>query len=508
MIQLGSIQNLLSPATLAHSNGSIPRALAYRVGGRCAELALSGTAHSVETTAKMYARAGLLLTNLVSGVREVRVEKMSSERDVGVPPFYLTKRDHFITSLDGEADLLLSELSYDRANGTDNGTGIVRSDDYPAIFYSHGMFTNANFGLFPIDGRGPIPNIDTIRTFLGFLAFLGFRVFYLHMRNCVHIQNRYVRNKSAYVTDPNRRPDLQGVPYTIPPGTTFDVIKRHDIGSALAHIVGTHGFERIVAIAHSLGGDMLYDYIGRDLPFAENIVGFAPLCSPLRWKFDDERLIRILIMISKNAEAINNFLEEVGSDKRTNPLGFLAERLRLGSEILAGFSPATGFIYEVGTHLPWIRNALKTLRYTDDNSENVTAKTIGKFIRKCLEPMPPLMIKHFMRLVRSDTGILTTHDGRTVRDVFPNIQIPVMAVAGDKDGLAHPERNIVPDFWRIGSENKRLHVVGGGYHFTTIAGRKAPKATWFEITRWMHEMGFYPDYDPVTLEAVYEKYIA
>ncbi|MBT3181795.1 MAG: hypothetical protein HN337_04705 [Deltaproteobacteria bacterium] len=508
MSGLGLIQNILPASLAAHTSMSLPRTFAYRIGGRVAEMALDTTAFSVETTANAHARAGLLLTKLVSGMTEVRVTKTVSERTIGEPPFFLKKHDHFITSLDGKVDLLLAELSYDRANGIDGGVKVARGDDNPAILFTHGMFMNSNFGLFPIDGHGRIPNMDTLRTFLGFFAFLGFRVFYLHMRNCVHIQNRYMRNKSAYVTDPKLRPDLHGVRYTIPPDTTFDDLKRHDIGSALTHIVRDLGCERVVAMAHSLGGDMLYDYIGRGLPYSENIVGFAPLCSPLRWKFDDEALIRILVKISKNAEAINTFFEQVGNSRRTNPLAFLAERVRIGSEVLAGFSPATGFMYQVGTHLPWIRGALNTLRYTEDESEHVTPKTIGKFIRKCLEPMPPLMVEHFMRLVQSQDGVLTTHDGRVIRDQFPNIQIPILAIGGDRDGLANPARNIAPDFDRLGSKNKRILTVEGGDHFTTIAGKKAPKATWFEIAKWMHEMGFYPDYNADTLQQIYERHIA
>ena len=188
------------------------------------ETGLDVTAAAAEAAARTYAGAGLALTRLVSGVREARVPKKTSEREVGVPPFFLTKHDHFITSLDGSVDLMLGEL----------GCSASPKNGYlPALFYTHGMFMNANFGLFPIDGNGPVPNIDTIRTFLGFFAFLGFPVFYLHLRNCVHVQNRYVRNHSRYVTDPALRPDLRSVPYIVPERSTFETVMRGDIGAAL-----------------------------------------------------------------------------------------------------------------------------------------------------------------------------------------------------------------------------------------------------------------------------------
>jgi len=475
--------------------------------GRVVNIALDTTALSLNAAASSYANAGLMLTRLVSGVKEIGVAKVKSERNVGVAPFYLVKKDHFIKSLDGKVDLLLAEVSFDRKNGTNDDSGIVRGNDYPAIFYSHGMFMNSNFGLFPIDGRGHIPNIDTIKTFLGFLAFLGFRVFYLHMRNAVHIQNRYVRNNSNFVTDPSLRPDLRGVPYSIPKGTTFDDLRDFDIGSALRYIVEEVGEKNIVAIAHSLGGDMLYDYMGLKRPYAKNIVGFVPLATPLRWDFKDEALIKVLIKIGKNAEAFNSLLEVLGSDRQTNPLGYFAERMRLASELLAGFSPAVGLLYRIATKLPFVKDALNTLRNTDGENGGVNMKIAGKFIRKCLEPMPPTMVSHFMRIVNSSEGCLTSHDGRIISEGFSNIRIPILAVAGEKDGLAIADRNIAPDFGKLASNQKKILIVPNADHFTTISGPNAPRYMWFEVAKWMHDMGFYPEYDASALERLYRTYI-
>lgn len=483
-------------------------AFLHRIGGMATGAALDATYFGLNTAASAYSSAGLSLTRLVSGIRETGMQKRETERISGRAPYFLTKRDHFIKSLDGRVDLLLGEISFDRTAAASSANDIERSEELPAIFFSHGMFMNANFGLFPIDGRGQIPNIDTLNTFLGFFAYLGFKVFYLHMRNCVQVQNRYVRNTSAYVTNPSARPDMRGVKYEIPPGTTFDVVKENDIGSALKYINATLGHDKIVAMAHSLGGDMLYDYIGSGLPYSGNIAGFVPLCSPLRWKYPDEMLIRILLKISKSADALNSFMEQSGVGRRANPLGFVSERVRFASELLAGFSPLTGAAFKVSAQIPLLREALATLYYPGDDFAHANQRVIGKFIRKCLEPMPTPMIEHFMKILSSNDGSLTTSEGRPISAVLPNISIPVLAIAGGRDGLAKAEQNIEPEFKKIGSSSKKIQIVENGDHFTTVIGRESPRATWLEIVSWIHEIGLYPGFDRSVIEKIISDHVA
>ncbi|HPW45276.1 MAG TPA: hypothetical protein PKU96_02770 [bacterium] len=479
----------------------------HRIGGMATGAALDAAYFGLNAAASAYSSAGLNLTRIVSGLRETGMQKRETERISGRTPYFLTKRDHFIKSLDEKVDLLLGEISFDRIAASSSANDIERSEELPAIFFSHGMFMNANFGLFPIDGRGQIPNIDTLKTFLGFFAYLGFKVFYLHMRNCVQVQNRYVRNTSAYVTDPSARPDMRGVKYEIPPGTTFDVVKENDIGSALRYINVEMGYDKIVAIAHSLGGDMLYDYIGSKLPYSSKIAGFVPLCSPLRWKYPDEMLIRILLKVSKSADALNSFMEQAGVERRADPLGFVSERVRFASELLAGFSPLTEVAFKVSAQIPLLREALATLYYPGEDFAHINQRIIGKFIRKCLEPMPTPMIEHFMKILSSSDGSLTTSEGRPISAVLPNISIPVMAIAGGRDGLAKAEQNIEPEFKKIGSSSKKIHIVENGDHFTTVIGKDSPRTTWLEIASWLHKIGLYPEFDRNVVEKIISDHV-
>jgi pimeloyl-ACP methyl ester carboxylesterase len=266
------------------------------------------------------------------------------------------------------------------------------------------------------------------------------------------------------------------------------------------------GIKQIVAMAHSLGGVMTADYLGQELPHSDKIVGFIPLNSPFRWKFD-ELLIRLVIEISKNAEALNGLLEELGGEKSYSPLAFLGKRARKAAQVAAGLSPIVGMLYKLGTYIPWIKTALRTLRNPDDKKERITHRTIGKFLRKCLEPMPEKMVKHFLRVIRSETGEFFDDEGRKIADSFDRVKAKMLVVTGEKDGLANLDAHIAPDLDRFTSTEVETLEVAEADHFTTIAGAKSPRQVWFKIAEWLHRNGWYPEYDAAKLEDLYEDYI-
>jgi hypothetical protein len=105
---------------------NVVRTVANKVAISTIEAGLDLTAHTVNAAASLYGTAGLAATKLVSGAREIRVEKVPIEREVGKAPYYLSKKDHFIESLDGEVDLLLAEVNFDRVAGADEPSGLKR----------------------------------------------------------------------------------------------------------------------------------------------------------------------------------------------------------------------------------------------------------------------------------------------------------------------------------------------------------------------------------------------
>ncbi|HQG14105.1 MAG TPA: hypothetical protein PLT05_07090, partial [bacterium] len=196
-----------------------------------------------------------------------------------------------------------------------------------------------------------------------------------------------------------------------------------------------------------------------------------------------------------------------GVERRADPLGFVSERVRFASELLAGFSPLTEVAFKVSAQIPLLREALATLYYPGEDFAHINQRIIGKFIRKCLEPMPTPMIEHFMKILSSSDGSLTTSEGRPISAVLPNISIPVMAIAGGRDGLAKAEQNIEPEFKKIGSSSKKIHIVENGDHFTTVIGKDSPRTTWLEIASWLHKIGLYPEFDRNVVEKIISDHV-
>ena len=235
---------------------------------------------------------------------------------------------------------------------------------------------------------------------------------------------------------------------------TIDDYIKYDIPAALKFVTEQTGKEKVTWIGHSLGGMIMYAYLGMNEP--DLIKSVATIGSP------------III-----PQPPNQILSAFVNNKHLLK-AFLIVNTRTGA---TGIAPFQKFIITPDEILFFNRN-------------NVKDETVKKVLSYVVEDIPVGVVNQIIDLIQ--TGFFKSSDGSiNYTDQIKNIDLPMLLACGKADNLAPPE-SVRLVFNQIKSENKTFIMFGtaNGYkhdygHNDLILGTIANKEVYPKIYNWL-----------------------
>jgi alpha-beta hydrolase superfamily lysophospholipase len=270
------------------------------------------------------------------------------------------------------------------------------------------------------------------RSFVNYLAHEGYDVFNLDLRG--HGRSRHL---GAH-----------------PPKDLNEYV-REDVPAALDSVSRLSGHDRVFLIGHSLGGLISY---GAATVVPKHVAGIVSLGSPYHFT----RGSRFLSLFGSAMLAADRALSLGHRDLPLKAAGEAMRLMRVFIESPLFPIPIRGF-------------APRSLEPRIHGQHMSLAMDIGSIA---------VMRAMFLRAAEARAsghrlGVLYGYAG-----AFEALDLPLLIIAGDKDGLAPPEA-VRPAYERSGSSDKTFRVFPRG-HIDILIGREAPLTIWPLILSWLN----------------------
>jgi len=214
---------------------------------------------------------------------------------------------------------------------------------------------------------------------------------------------------------------------------SFDDYIRYDVPGILQHVTKRSGFEKVHWIGHSMGGMIMYAYLGSH-PEEERIASVCTVGSPV---------VLIKDTITKALAYFGRFLvlfiKRLPTDRLAKSVALLTIRLPFGIYICRPF--------------------------------NISGNAYRRCVYNALSPLSRGLVKQFSRWMLTKT--MDSEDGQwDYRQSLQDIQVPFCFVVGKSDQLA-AEVNVRPAFEELGSSQKETVVVPFKYQDIHITLRNS-----------------------------------
>jgi len=248
----------------------------------------------------------------------------------------------------------------------------------------------------------------------------------------------------------NRQPGLLRLNWTVD-----DHIHR-DVPAAIDYVVRQSGHPQVHWIGHSMGGMIMFAYLGTH--GGEKINSFVAVSSPVLLTLPANDVFDLLV---KQADFV-----QIGN-------------LATGTNLRAVFGTLVGDL---------VKTPIDTLFL---NERNVDWKLLHVFYYGCQEDISPGQLDQLIRLLR--TGRFYSHDGSIdYTEKLEQITVPVLQIVGQLDNMA-PPGDVRLAQARLGSRDKQFRVFGriNGYqadygHDDIIIGRHAAQDVYPYILAWLN----------------------
>ncbi|TNE43353.1 MAG: alpha/beta fold hydrolase [Deltaproteobacteria bacterium] len=247
---------------------------------------------------------------------------------------------------------------------------------------------------------------------------------------------------------------LHQTPHNPTPDWSFDDHVRYDIPAFLDAITSRAGVEQIHWIGHSMGGMIMYAYLG---------------CNP------EETRIASLVAISSPATWTSSLTFTLGT--------------RLGQFLIKLF-PYIPLHYALGTVAPYLFRAPigGPLCYPP----NLSTHELRRSTFVILESFSVSLCRQFARMYQENT--FNSEDGTVnYRELLPNIKTPTYLLTGVRDKVAPPQA-LEWVYEQIGSSNKKLHIGGRKHgdsidhcHASIAFSQHASQDTYPRLVEWLTE---------------------
>ena len=232
-----------------------------------------------------------------------------------------------------------------------------------------------------------------------------------------------------------------------------DYIK-YDIPAALKFVTEKTGKPKVTWIGHSLGGMIMYAYLGTNKP--DMLKSVVTVGSPIIIPQPPNQILR--------AFAANKNLFKA----------LLIINLRSGA---TGLAPFHKFLITPDEVLFF-------------NKDNISDETVKKLLSYVVEDLPIGVVDQIIKLIQ--TGVFTSTDGSlNYTELIKNIDIPMLLACGKADNLAPPE-SVRYVYHNIKSNNKTFLMFGiaNGYkidygHNDLILGPRSSKEVYPKIFNWL-----------------------
>jgi pimeloyl-ACP methyl ester carboxylesterase len=242
-----------------------------------------------------------------------------------------------------------------------------------------------------------------------------------------------------------------------PRSWTFDDLVAFDVPTAVGHVAAVTASE-VTWVGHSMGGMLLYAYLGRGAENAHRVRAGVTIASPVEFPTASSDLFR-----------------EIGA--------FL---LRI---------PFSDTIYQrtVLTAL-WTLLGRSSALHVGMNPENVERHVIGRALHLFIENVPRAKLQQLALWALE--GAFCSVDRRVdYRSALAQVTIPILAIAGSADRLATPaavrralDHLPVPPATNL--EFGRAHGHSADYgHVDLILGRAAPTEVFPVVAEWLASFG-------------------
>lgn len=237
-------------------------------------------------------------------------------------------------------------------------------------------------------------------------------------------------------------------------GFNFDDFLDKDIPAALELVKRVSGQPRVFWLGHSMGGMLGYALAGDEK--RDDLAGLVAVCSPV-WL------------------------------DRSFGMG----RLKLLSRLLG---PARAVMFRPLSRFfaPMLGRAPNFLSQPMMLAGSMEPRAVRRAMVNLVENASVALVRQMMGWVRKRTFV--SSDGqRDYMERLSNIDVPVLLLAADRDGLASPE-SVAPAYERIRSSDKQMRVFGIDAgddfdfgHGDVLLGTLAPKLVHVEIANWLEE---------------------
>jgi pimeloyl-ACP methyl ester carboxylesterase len=238
---------------------------------------------------------------------------------------------------------------------------------------------------------------------------------------------------------------------------SFDNIVEQDVPAVIRTVRRLTGAPRVNWIGHSMGGMIMYGFLGRRLPGSEDVASFVALGSPGR--IDHAR--RTLWGMITRYPWMNDILD-----------------FRFGAQVI---SPLSG---RFGT-------PVEELIFS---KENMSSLTIRRMMKNGVENISRGLARQFIQWIR--TGSELSMDGSfNYREGLQNITAPTLFISGSRDHIAIPE-SVRYAYERAASPHKRYVELGrelglpADYcHLGLSLGDRAVQEVFPLALEWLDEHG-------------------
>ncbi len=271
------------------------------------------------------------------------------------------------------------------------------------------------------------------RSFGNYLAEAGFDVFNLDLRG--HGRSRHLGAS--------------------PPADLTEYV-REDVPAAVAEVERLSGHKKTFLIGHSLGGLISYAASGGLEP---RLAGVATLGSPYHFT----RGSRFLSVVGDTMLALDR---RVGFGDDAVPLKSVGEMMRLARVFVE--SPI--FPLPIRGYVP----------------KSIEPRVLGQHMSLAMDRGSVTVIRSmFLAAAESRANGHRLGALYGFAEQFEKADVPLLVIAGSRDGLAPPEA-VRPAYEHSGSSDKSYRSFPRG-HIDLIMGREAPLTIWPLLRRWLEK---------------------
>ncbi len=238
---------------------------------------------------------------------------------------------------------------------------------------------------------------------------------------------------------------------------TFDDLAAVDVPSAVAY-VARHTQERVAWVGHSMGGMVLYAFLGSGSPLASRVRAGITLASP--------------VVFPRAASPLSHWI---------------------GSQILRLPSPRT-----IPQRWPliglWLLLASSPALSIGMNPENVEPEVLGTALRRSMSNVPRAKLDQLARWALQGT-FRSVDERLDYRASLRRVTTPLLVVAGSADRLATPEcvqaalDDLPPARTTYLELGRRYGQVADYGHVDLILGRRAPEEVFVALADWLSHAG-------------------